>query len=360
MKKTLIMVVVLSMAVLFYPIMPVTARGEGPVTIGAVGDIMLARRVEKKIMTEGYSYPFDEMKPIMLTADIVIGNLETSLATSGEPLPGKGIWFRADPRLVESLCFAGFKALSLANNHILDYDSPALLETVQVLEKNGIRAFGAGENIRYAREPVYLDVKGTTFVFLGYNEFSHIFWSYKYPRSFAAGEKLPGVAPLEIKIIKEDIAKARQKADVVVVSLHWGIENSNWPTPEQQLLARDIIDSGADVILGHHPHVLQGVEIYKGGVIAYSLGNFVFDQPWENNRQSVFLMININSGRVTEVGMVPVYIKDLRPIPVSGEMGVEILNKIAYLSGPFGTRMGIRQNYGWVLGLEKTRGLLVP
>jgi hypothetical protein len=142
------MVVVLSMAVLFYPIMPVTARGEGPVTIGAVGDIMLARRVEKKIMTEGYSYPFDEMKPIMLTADIVIGNLETSLATSGEPLPGKGIWFRADPRLVESLCFAGFKALSLANNHILDYDSPALLETVQVLEKNGIRAFGAGENIR--------------------------------------------------------------------------------------------------------------------------------------------------------------------------------------------------------------------
>jgi len=307
-------------------------------TLTAVGDIMLARVVGSMIKNTSVHAPYDAVRHITTAADITFGNLETTLAVAGERLPGKVIWFRADPEATNGLKDAGFDVLSLANNHILDYDTPALLETIENLERVGIGYVGAGENLDQARRPLVVVKNGVRVGFLAYNEFYNYFWSYSYRRTFEATEDIAGTAPMKEELIREDIEKLKDLCDVVVVSLHWGIEESNRVTGAQQNLAHKIIDWGGDIILGHHPHVLQGIELYKGGLIAYSLGNFVFDQNDENNNQSIILDIIIEDGRITGARAHPIYIYDKHQPRIPDDSKKQyITDKIIRLSEALGT-----------------------
>ena len=213
--------------------------------------------------------PLAPFAAILNAADYRIGNLECPIAESGTALDNKIFSFRAKPQVLPVLQ-GRFDAVSLANNHSGDYGHPAFLDTMLHLDKAGIAHFGGGRNLGEAHRPLWIERKGLKIAVLAYNEFK--------PRSFEAGANWPGIAWSEDDHVIADIRAARLAgADLVIPFMHWGWENEGKPSLRQQQLARKMIDEGAALVVGGHPHVTQGVEIYQGKPIIYSLGNFVFD-----------------------------------------------------------------------------------
>lgn len=303
------------------------------VKISAVGDIMLGRGVGSRLKKSGKELAYKNLESIFNRADILFGNLEHPISDRGKKLPGKGICLRAQPEMVEILEEAGFDILSLANNHILDYDSEALIDTLNILKSKNIGYVGAGENINEARTPYIIRVKNRRIGFLAYDEFAHYYYSTSYKRRFVATNDLPGTAPKDINIILEDIKKVRESVDFLIVSLHWGVEESNFISQEQRAFAKRLIDNGVDIILGHHPHVIQPIEIYKGKPIIYSMGNYIFDQNDENNKQGMVVSIIIQDRDIERLEVIPIYIQNKsEPIIAKGSLGMSIMNKLIKLS----------------------------
>ncbi|MBK5251393.1 MAG: CapA family protein [Peptostreptococcaceae bacterium] len=308
------------------------------IVLSATGDIMLGRRVGRLLDDNGGESAYRGFSTVFSRSDVLFGNLECSLSEKGQKLLEKGIWLRASPNKAELLKEAGFSILSLANNHILDYGNEALSDTIAFLEEEGIGHVGAGKDIEAARKPEIFKKGDTSIGFLAYNEFSYYFWSYQERRKFVAEKDVPGTAPMDLGPIIDDIKKLKSRVDLVAVSLHWGIEESNMETEEQRRVAHALIDAGADIIIGHHPHVLQGLEIYRGRPILYSLGNYIFDQNNENNKQGMVAEIEIVRGNLTSLSLHPLYVKDKsEPIVPEGEKLREIMDKISLLSKDMGT-----------------------
>ena len=212
--------------------------------------------------------PFAGFADIFSKADLSVGNLECVVATTGEAID-KPYTFRAKPEVLD-LVKKHFGAVSLANNHTGDFGHAAFLEQLNLLQAHKIPYFGGGRNVGEARTPYLFESHGLRIALLGYNDFK--------PRQFEAGPDWPGVAWCVDEQIVADLKAARtlHHADLVIPFMHWGweYEDSN---ERQQKLARLMIDHGADVVVGSHPHVTQGAEYYNGKLIVYSLGNFVFD-----------------------------------------------------------------------------------
>ncbi len=230
-----------------------------------VGDVMLTDEPGKAVAAGVDLFaPFNE---IFHDADLVVGNLECVIATTGKPVERKPWTFRADPRCVNLLA-KHFHAVSLANNHSGDFGKGALVECLDRLDGK-LAYFGAGRNLDEAHRPRIVERGGLRIALLGYNEF--------HPREFEAGEKSPGVAWSVDERVIADVRAAREKADLVIPFMHWGEEEELAPNERQRTLARKMIDAGASLVVGAHPHVTQGAEYYRGKLIVYSLGNFVFD-----------------------------------------------------------------------------------
>lgn len=302
------------------------------VTLVVAGDVMLARGVANRIRAEGCDYPFAETAAILRGADVALANLESPLGVRGRPIPNKMIWFRAAPESVECLQIAGLDLVTVANNHILDYDTENFLETLAILRGAGIEPVGGGLDLTEARRPVVRDVYGVRVAFLAYSQFADIFWSWDYRRTFAATADLPGVAPMHDDHIAEDVALARKSADVVVAAFHWGEEYRNHPTEDQRRVARLAVDSGADIVLGFHPHAIQGLEIYKGRFIAYSLGNFVMDQERPITRESMLIRLLLDGRGVRAAEVIPARIDRGQPRPLTGQEGAQLRRKIREIS----------------------------
>lgn len=287
------------------------------VLLVACGDVVFDRGVAKVCKDRGTDWPLAAVTDTLSSADIAFVNLESPLSNSGARIPGKGIWFRSDPCFGEKLATAGIDVVSLANNHILDYGESAFSDTVDVLRANGIAGCGGGADMWEARRPVLLRKNGITFAFLGYSEFAEIYWSVTHPVRFLAGVNKPGVAPANAAMVSEDVARAKRIADHVVVSFHWGDEYVHMPADRQVSLAHTAIDAGASLAIGHHPHVLQPVEVYHGGIIFYSLGNFVFDQKKPDTVESMMARVAFSRDRVSQAEAVPVRIEECRPRPLT-------------------------------------------
>ena len=309
------------------------------ITLTAVGDVMLGRGVATKIDENGLDYPFGLVAERLRAADITVGNLAAPLGTTGAMLPGKWIWLRGKPEYVECLKAAGIDIVNLANNHILDFDSPCLRETFDVLDRNKIARCGAGVDAAAARAPAILEAGGLRVAFLGFTEFADpgLFWDFTYQRSFAAAEDTPGCNPLDFAVIAEDIAKARTQADIVVVVYHWGLEDIPYPQAfnpvnDLEAIARRTIDLGANVVLGTHPHAVQGFEIYEKGLIAYSLGNFVNDQRRDTQKESLILEMQVGPSGVLSVRVTPCWIDGNRPRVLTGPEAGRLLEKIEAIS----------------------------
>ncbi|TZE81592.1 CapA family protein [Calorimonas adulescens] len=313
--------------------------------ITAVGDIMLGRGVGTRLKNQGYTGPFEDIKPY-IQSDMAVGNLECVISERGEKMEGKGIYLRARPEAVETLKYLGFDVLSLANNHTMDYGEDAFMDTVDILRKNGISTVGAGSNIAESRTPYIKDIDGIKVAVLGYNQFYNVKWS-RDGRTMEALKDRCGTAPLDIGTIVDDIKKAREAADIVIVMPHWGVEESTIVPAEQRQMAHEMIDAGASVVIGSHPHILQGIEVYKGGLVAYSLGNFVFDQNDSRNKESIVLGLNFNDGKLSEAVISPFVIEDkVKPTPATGEKGEEILDMLKSLSEEFDTQINIEKATG--------------
>lgn len=298
------------------------------VSLTAVGDIMLGRNVGKAITKNGDDYPFRLLDGYLAEADITFGNLESPLSNGGKKLYGKSVVFRGDPAMGTVLAEQGFDILSLANNHIMDYNAEALLDTIDVLNENNIEPIGAGENLADACQAVIINSNGLRIGFLAYSDKYNT--DLLVRKSFAATDDSCGVAPLNRNAILADIRELETEVDVVVVSLHWGKEYKSKPAAADVKLAHDIIDGGAALVIGHHPHRLQGVERYGKGLIAYSLGNFVFDQKsLLYMRQSAILDVKLAPGEVLEASVIPVLIADSQPAILTGSKANTLLKKIA-------------------------------
>lgn len=302
------------------------------IVINAVGDIMLAGSGAKTYKKLGYDYPFTATKEELKKGDIAIANLESPIARSGKTFTAKRFHYLSAPQTATALANAGFSVVTLANNHMMDFGASALTETRQYLDRSGISCTGGGDSLAIARRPAVISVRGMKVAFLAY--------SFTFPDAFYATAHRPGTAPGCARYIREDIAMARKTTDYVVVSFHWGAENTNAPKPYQVAAAHRAIDAGADLVLGHHPHVLQGIERYKNGVIFYSLGNFAFGTASRTARRSVIARIFLERG-VKRVELVPLNVLNsdvhYQPKVLSGKEGRVVIDHLARLSGKWDT-----------------------
>jgi poly-gamma-glutamate synthesis protein (capsule biosynthesis protein) len=238
-----------------------------PITLIFAGDIMLDDGPGKTIASGGD--PLAPFADILRQADYRIGNLECAIADSGEPDPNKIFSFRARPAVTRVLQ-GRFDAVSVANNHSGDYGPQALTDTLRHLDDAGIAHVGGGSNLAAAHKPLWIVRDDLKIAILAYNEYK--------PRRFEAGPNHPGIAWSEDDQVISDLRAAKAAgADLVIPYLHWGWEKESQPDERQKTFARRLIDEGAAMVVGGHPHVTQGAEIYRGKPIIYSLGNFVFD-----------------------------------------------------------------------------------
>jgi poly-gamma-glutamate synthesis protein (capsule biosynthesis protein) len=246
-----------------------TTAPAGQVNLIFVGDLLLDDGPGRTIAAGGD--PLAAFADLLSQADYRIGNLECPIAdaATGQALDNKIFSFKADPRVTRVLK-GRFDALAVSNNHSGDFGTQAFLETLDHVKAAGITTFGGGKNLSVAHAPLWIHRNGLKIAVLGYNEFK--------PRSFEATASRPGIAWSEDSQVLSDIRAARKAgADLIIPFMHWGWERELYPSARQQQLARTMIDAGADVVVGGHPHVTQGAEYYKGKLIVYSLGNFVFD-----------------------------------------------------------------------------------
>ena len=313
-------------------------------TIAAVGDLMLGNRTEPFLKKFGPDYPFVEVKPFFDQADVIVGNLESPISIRGTAVENKKFTLRAGPIAVEALVAAGIRVVTLANNHSMDFGPLALQDTIEHLDENNILYTGAGMDLDDARAPAILKVKGKTLAFLSY--------SLTFPLEFFASASRPGTAPGYKEFVKADIEKARAVADFVVVSFHWGAELMTAAKDYQIALGRESIDWGADLVLGHHPHVLQEIELYKGKLIAYSLGNFVFGSESNRTNTSMILLLTFQGNSLVRVTAVPLDVNNYRvkyqPKVLKGKAAVEVLESINTASERFNTKLKIENDLGTI------------
>ncbi|WP_374020282.1 CapA family protein [Paenibacillus thiaminolyticus] len=308
--------------------------GSGPeeeprVRLAFAGDVMTAGRVEDVVKEHGYDFPFVQAKRWFQEADIAAVNLETPLTVRGVPAQDKQFVYKSSPRTAQAMSDAGIDLVNLANNHSMDQGEEGLLDTFAALKDVHLPYVGAGHDAEEAFTPVLLESQGIKLAFLGFTRV--------VPEvSWYAGKNKPGLATTYDGMKEkaaEAIAKAKEQADLVVVIAHWGKEKVDFPENYQRELARLYIDAGADLIVGGHPHVLQGLEQYKGKWIAYSLGNFIFTravQPvtWE----TAILQAECTKQGQCELAVVPFYTELGQAVPLVGEAGQAVLQRVESIS----------------------------
>lgn len=324
----------------------------GMVRIAAGGDVNFGDGVTPYLTDYGAGYPFAEVKSYLETADAGFVNLECCISTRGSPVPGKAFCFRGPPCSAESLAGAGVDVVSLANNHSKDYGTNALLDTFEYLEKAGVEWCGAGNDSALAFSPAVVQVRDVSVAFLGFNSI--------VPEGWPATGSSPGCATTwDKETVAAAVSGANAEHDYVVASFHWGIELQTTPGAGQRELAHLAVDSGADLVLGHHPHVVQGLELYKNRLIAYSLGNYVFSPPREISAKTMTLVVTLCGEGLLQARVVPARITACRPVDMTGAPAGEWLSTIRAYSEGLGTELIVRDGAGYVTG-ERAPGKPPP
>ena len=299
-----------------------------PVVLRATGDIIPARCAYAK--HEQYGDPahaFRELGPWLAEADLTAGSLDAAISDAGPPFGCVETFSLLAPAsAIEGFELAGFDVITVATNHVKDCGQAvcgdqAFFETLENLRAAGIAPVGGGADLAEARAPAVVEAGGVRFAFLGYDEIAPY---------YHAAEGVPGTAPLLEQYVREDVAAAREIADVVVVLPQWGVEYTNDPTLNQRALARAAVEAGADLVIGNHPHWVQAVELIDGVFVAYALGNFVFDQDWSvPTQQGVVLEAAFHGAELKGVRFHPIRIVDEhQPVFAEEPEAREILDHI--------------------------------
>ncbi|TMC22772.1 MAG: CapA family protein, partial [Chloroflexi bacterium] len=292
--------------------------------MAVAGDIILGRGVNNKMVEyNDYLYPFRKMRDELMSADWRVANLECTITDLvAPPVDPYTFTFITARRAVDGLAYAGIQTLSVANNHADNGGVEPFVDMLHTLHEHNITTCGGGNNLPEARQPAIQTVKGTRVALLGYNEIP--------PGGPYADVNSPGIAPVDLKTLPQDIAAARLRADLVIPFFHWGVEYTKDPTTTQQQAAHLAIDAGADMVLGSHPHWVQAIESYKGRLIIYCLGNFVFDQDWSRQTlEGCMLHLYWRGTTLASIRFVPYLIEDrCQPNIVSQAAAVDIFERM--------------------------------
>ncbi len=298
--------------------------------LAAVGDIMLARRLGQAITNGKLDYPFANVSQHFHAADLVVGNMESALGTLGTPAP-KSYPFQAPPQAAQAIAQAGIDIVSLANNHAMDYGPEALLDAINLLHNANVAPIGAGENFDAAHAPYITEVNGLTIAFFGYVNVPIEASSAFDTETWTATNTDPGLAWANPEEIMADVTAVRDQVDLVAVVLHSGFEYIEEPGEAQMAAAHAAIDAGADIVIGHHAHILQGIEYYKDGVIVYGLGNFAFDIDGDPNTAILNVWLDANGVRSLE--LIPAIIQEAGQPRIAEEWEAKpILQKVYFLT----------------------------
>jgi len=301
-------------------------RTPGVFSLLAVGDVMLGRKIEWWRMQKGQDYPFGRVKDLVRSADVAFANLESPLCDTGSPVsPTKEVLLKAPPDAASWIRDAGFHILSLANNHSLDYGDPCLSQTLEALAAQGLKTIGTytGPGV-WRQSPLLTEVNGVRVAWLAYSSVS--------PASFGGQGRKTKVSSSYLPEVIQAIREAKAKNDVVIVSMHWGKEYQDTPTEDQIRKGHAAIEAGASLILGQHPHVVQGVEKYKNGVIFYSLGNFVFDLKRKPAMESMAVKLELSRRGVEHFDLLPMVLEEGAPRALEGPEKEAYLERVAKLS----------------------------
>lgn len=285
------------------------ARQPEDLRVAAVGDVMLDREVGRHFRASPSDFAMPDIRAELSGANLVLANLENPVAAGGrpDPLQDPNVTFRAAPESLAVLTGIGVNVVSLGNNHMLDYGDEALVETLEHLDAAGIGRVGAGRDYREANAPLLLELAGRRVAVL-----SHGF-VYSVNTRMATRAR-PGIADHRIERILPRIRRLAASGHDVVVAVHWGFEYRFFPLPYQMRQARRMIDAGARLVLGHGPHYPQGIETYRGREIVYSLGNFIFDEPYKFAKRSFIYRADIDpSGGVRNRHIVAVHLPNHVP-----------------------------------------------
>lgn len=268
-----------------------TLPAEFITSVLVTGDIIPARSVNSQVLKyNDFSWPYLKTADITQNADITFADLETPLIKNC-PVTNEGMIFCGDSRNVSGLKFAGIDVVTMGNNHAGNWGEEGVSETVAHLKENGIQATGLQDN-----NLIIIEKNGVKFAFLGFNDIS---------------SPQPGVAAADFEQIKTDIKKAKEEADYVIVQFHWGAEYRDTPDSRQIELGRFAVDSGADLVIGNHPHWIQPIELYKGKLITYAHGNYIFDQMWsQETREGVLGKYIFYKNKLIDVEYTPFQIDD--------------------------------------------------
>jgi poly-gamma-glutamate synthesis protein (capsule biosynthesis protein) len=279
------------------------AADEGILTF--LGDVSPSRSVETQLLRYGPRYPWTELGPLLHSADLVAANLESALTTRGKPL-NKSYLLRAHPLWGQTLLEAGIDLVTLANNHALDYRAPGLDETVSRLQILGVVSVGVGVSGETAHRPTHFSANG---IRVGVLAYAAARWNGSV--DVPATDRLAWADPAAVRV---DVQAIRDQTDVVVVLLHAGTEYAKHPSPDQVAFAHAAVDAGADLVVGHHPHVTQTVERYKKGLIVYSLGDALFDIPRQAAMRGELLRVHVTREGLIQAELWPFWIEDsIRP-----------------------------------------------
>jgi poly-gamma-glutamate synthesis protein (capsule biosynthesis protein) len=309
------------------------------------GDLMLGRLAGDALLREGADYPLGAVAPLLHGADLVIANLECAICAPTERWHGapKAFYFRAPPLAGQALRDAGVKLVSLANNHVLDYDVQGLMETLRILEAHGIAHAGAGASLAAAQAPAIVERKG---VRIGMAAFCD------HQDDFAATPEHPGMAWLGLHDEAAAIdafarALAPLRAEGVrwpILSLHWGPNMASEPAPHQRRLARAAIEVGWKIVYGHSAHVFQGVELHEGCPILYAAGDLVDDyavDPSFRNDHQLLFALELGEDAVERIVMHPLFIRRCRVFPANSAQRAWIFDRMRERCDELGTATGV-------------------
>ncbi|MDZ7725374.1 MAG: CapA family protein [candidate division KSB1 bacterium] len=320
------------------------------ISIVAVGDLMMGSWIVDIVGEQTVDYPFSGTAGLVKNADIAVANLEAPFTSSADRYEGKTFTFKVPGYMAPAVKRAGFDVLNLANNHILDYGESGLNETTGILDSLGLHYSGAGQSRTEACSPALVRVKNRKIAFFGY--------SMTYPSAFWATDENCGTCYPILERMQADIRSAKQIADWVVVSFHWGQEKNPVPRDYQILYAHKAIDNGADLVLGHHPHVMQGLEWYKNKLIAYSLGNYVFGSFSKTATQSFILKVVFSKTASLSAVVYPIDVDNKRvrfqPRLLSGNQREEVVDSLNALSRKMNMGHDIIDKRGVSTGLINT------
>lgn len=275
------------------------------ITFSAVGDISFGDHpmcagfgAYSRFKKEDPSFPFEKVSHIFKQSDLTFANLECSHSDIGlKKNDLSSIQMRGDPRNIQGLVDAGIDVVNVANNHSMQHGKEVFLDSIQNLETHNIQHCGANPDDHLIGIPTIVKKNGLSVAFFGYSLRPRQY--FEYAPLYTEGH--------EDGIIR-DIKKIRDEVDIVVISVHWGDEFIQRPSPEEIRTARNVIDAGANLIIGHHPHVLRGIEEYHGGYIVYSLGNFVCDMVWDDTlRSSMIFQCQLTQDGVKDINLIPTY-----------------------------------------------------